>query len=80
MIAVTSQGLIKKVKLSEFESNRKSGLIAVKLHDGDKLIAIEKTNGDDDVLIVTRKGMSIRFNENDVRATGRQSKSDNLKG
>ena len=83
LIAVTSQGLIKKVKLSEFESNRKSGLIAVKLHDGDKLIAIEKTNGDDDVLIVTRKGMSIRFNENDVRATGRQSigvKAITLKG
>ena len=75
--------MIKKVKLSEFESNRKSGLIAVKLHDGDKLIAIEKTNGDDDVLIVTRKGMSIRFNENDVRATGRQSigvKTITLKG
>lgn len=69
----TKKGIIKKTKLTEFDSSRKSGLMAIKIADDDELISVNKTNGTKDVLIVTKKGKAIRFSEDDVRPTGRIS-------
>lgn len=71
LIAVTKHGTIKKTLLSEFTNNRKSGLIAIKLKDGDELVGIKETTGDDNVIIVTKQGKCITFSENDVRPMGR---------
>ncbi len=71
LMAVTKKGVIKKTALSQFDTNRKNGIIAINLKDGDELIAIEETSGNDDVIIVTKQGKSIRFNETTVRPMGR---------
>ena len=71
LMGITKKGTIKKTALSQFDTNRKNGLIAVKLKDGDELIDIKQTSGNDDVIIVTKNGKSIRFNEKDVRPMGR---------
>jgi len=67
----TEKGIVKKVKLEEFTSVRRSGLIAIKIKQDDKLIWAKPTAGNDDILLVTADGQSIRFNENDVRFMGR---------
>ena len=71
IMGVTKSGTIKKTALSLFNTNRKNGIIAMKLKDGDELIDIRQTSGNDDVIIVTKYGKSIRFNEKDVREMGR---------
>ncbi len=71
LIAVTKQGTIKKVDLSQFDTNRKAGLIAINLKDGDELIGIKETSGTSNVIIVTKNGKCICFSEDDVRAMGR---------
>ena len=71
LIAVTREGTIKKMSLSEFDTNRKAGLIAIKLKEGDELIGIKETTGDDNVIIITRRGKCISFSEKDVRVMGR---------
>lgn len=71
LMAVTKSGVIKKTALSQFDTNRKNGIIAINLKDDDELIDIKQTSGDDDVIIVTKHGKSIRFNEKDVRPMGR---------
>lgn len=71
LMGVTKKGTIKKTALSQFDTNRKNGIIAVKLKDGDELIDIKQTSGNDDVIIVTKNGKSIRINEKDVRPMGR---------
>lgn len=71
MMMVTSQGTIKKVPLEDFSNVRRSGLIAIKLHDGDDLEWVKPTTGKDEVSIVTQNGQSIRFHEDDVRPMGR---------
>jgi DNA gyrase subunit A len=71
LIAVTKNGIIKKMHISEFDTNRKAGLIAIKLKDGDDLIGIKETSGTSNVIIVTKKGKCICFNEEDVRPMGR---------
>jgi DNA gyrase subunit A len=71
LIAVTKYGTIKKTPLSDFDTNRKTGLIAIKLKDGDELVGIRETGGDDNVIIVTKEGKCIAFSENDVRPMGR---------
>ncbi len=73
LMAVTKKGVIKKTALSQFDTNRKNGIIAINLKDGDELIAIEQTSGNDDVIIVTKQGKSIRFNETTVRPMGRSA-------
>lgn len=73
LIAVTKQGTIKKTPLSQFDTNRKTGLIAINLKPGDEMIGIGETRGDDDVIIVTKNGKSICFSEKDVRAMGRSA-------
>lgn len=73
LVMVTKQGIIKKT-YAEFYSNiRRSGLIAVNLRDNDKLISVFITTGNNDIFIATRNGISIRFNEKDVRPMGRNA-------
>ena len=71
MIAVTKHGTIKKTAVSEFDTNRTTGLIAMKLKDGDELIGIQQTTGKNNVIIVTKQGKCICFSEDDVRPMGR---------
>ena len=71
LVMVTKNGVIKKTPASEYESIRKSGKIAITLKEGDELISIFKTTGNDNIFLATRNGMAICFNENDARAVGR---------
>ena len=73
LIAVTKRGTIKKTALSEFNTNRKTGLIAISLKDGDELVGVQETSGSDNVLIITKNGKCICFSENDVRPMGRMA-------
>ena len=69
----TKSGIVKKTSIEAYKNIRKSGLIAITLREDDELIEVKITNGKKDVFLVTKKGMCIRFNENDVRPTGRTS-------
>ena len=71
LIAVTKHGTIKKTPLSQFDTNRKTGLIAISLREGDELIGIKRTTGSNNVIIVTKNGKCICFSEKDVRSMGR---------
>jgi DNA gyrase subunit A len=71
LIAVTKLGTIKKTPLSQFDTNRKGGLIAISLREGDELIGIKQTSGTSNVIIVTKNGKCICFPEEDVRSMGR---------
>jgi len=71
LIAVTKNGTIKKTPLSQFDTNRKTGLIAINLKDNDELIGIKQTTGTSNVIIVTKFGKCICFSEEDVRTMGR---------
>lgn len=73
LILATRKGIIKKTKLKEFDTNRKTGLMAIKIADDDELISVNLTDGTKDIFIVTKHGKGIRFNENDVRETGRNT-------
>ena len=73
LIIATRNGLIKKTNLKEFANIMKSGKIAIKLVDGDKLIGVGLTNGENEVLIASSKGKCIRFSEKNVRPMGRTS-------
>ena len=70
---VTRQGIVKKTSNADFANIRKTGIIAIDLRDNDELIEVKQTTKDDDIIIVTRKGMAIRFREDEVRNTGRSS-------
>jgi DNA gyrase subunit A len=67
----TRNGMVKKTRMSEYDSSLRTGLIAINLNDGDELVRVIQTNGSDDVFMVSRQGMTIRFSEDDVRAMGR---------
>ena len=71
LIAVTKNGTIKKTAVSEFDTRRQNGIIAIKLKGGDQLIDIKESTGHSDIIIVTKNGKSIRFSEEDVRPMGR---------
>ncbi|MBP9747504.1 DNA gyrase subunit A [Patescibacteria group bacterium] len=71
LVMVTSRGTIKKSALDQFDNVRRNGIIAITLEDGDELIWVKPSSGDDDISLVTRNGQSIRFQEADVRAMGR---------
>ena len=73
MIIATRNGLIKKTAVSEFASIRKTGKIAIKLNDGDQVINVAFTNGNNEILVASHEGKCIRFSETDVRATGRDT-------
>jgi DNA gyrase subunit A len=67
----TKNGIVKKTTFDAYDRSRRDGLIAVNLKDGDELVKVIETGGDDDIFMVSKGGMTIRFNENDVRAMGR---------
>lgn len=67
----TEKGTVKKTALDAYQNVRAAGIIAINVEDGDRLIGVELTGGRDDLLLVTRKGMGIRFNEEDARPMGR---------
>jgi DNA gyrase subunit A len=71
---VTRKGIIKRTELSAYKNVRKSGVIAVNLDEGDELAWVRLTGGNDDLLVATKKGMCIRFNENDARPLGRTAR------
>jgi DNA gyrase subunit A len=73
LVMVTKDGTIKKTSFEEFGNVRKSGIIAIKLDKGDLLRKVVKTTGNDDLILVTKNGISVRFKEDDIRATGRGS-------
>jgi DNA gyrase subunit A len=67
----TRNGTVKKTAFDAYDSSRRDGLIAINLRDGDELVRVIETSGSDDIFMVSRNGMTIRFDENDVRAMGR---------
>jgi len=73
LFLATKSGIVKKTKIKNFANIRKTGIQAINLKDDDVLIGAKATNNQKDILLITKHGMSIRFNEQDVRATGRSS-------
>ncbi|MBR2743675.1 MAG: DNA gyrase subunit A [Clostridia bacterium] len=73
LLMATRDGLIKKTALKEFDSSRKTGLLSITLKDDDELIDVRLTDGEDNVVLVTKKGLSITFDEKDVRPVGRSA-------
>ncbi len=73
LVMATQDGIIKKTALLEFENVRRSGLIAITLKQGDALKKVSKTTGLDEIILVTKKGIAIRFKEKDIREMGRQA-------
>ena len=71
LLLATKKGIVKKTKREEFKNINKSGLIAIGLRADDELIDVKLTDGNKEVLLVTKDGMSIRFDENDIRHMGR---------
>ncbi len=71
LLLTTKNGIVKKTKREEFKNINKSGLIAIGLREDDELIGVKVTDGSKEVLLVTKEGMSIRFDENDIRPMGR---------
>ena len=74
LIMVTRQGIIKRIALNAYNTARKGGLRALELNEGDELAWVRMTDGNANVIIATKKGMAIRFNENDVRPMGRMAR------
>jgi len=73
LMMATKSGIVKKTKLNEYANIRKTGIQAITLRDDDELIEVKRTEGDSEVLLVSKNGMCIRFREQDVRSTGRSS-------
>lgn len=73
LVMATKNGLVKKTALEDFENVRRSGLIAIKIKQGDELVEVRRSNGDDDVVFTTENGQAIRFSEKDARQMGRNA-------
>jgi DNA gyrase subunit A len=73
ILFATKNGMIKKTPISEFKNVRKTGLIAISLKKGDLLRECQKSSGEDEIILVTKKGQGIRFKEKEVRQMGRQA-------
>jgi DNA gyrase subunit A len=74
LVFATKKGVVKKTKLAAYNTPlRSDGIIAIKMRDGDELVGVRHASGNDDVLMVSRKGQAIRFHETDVRAMGRDA-------
>ena len=71
---VTRQGIIKKTLLSEYEYQRKGGKIAINLDEGDELLFVTKTNGENELILATHEGNAVRFDESNVRPMGRSAR------
>ena len=74
LVMFTKKGIVKKTALDEYSNPRQKGIIAVTLDEGDELIAVERTTGNDDLIIGTKSGLAARFKEDDVRAVGRTAR------
>ena len=73
LVFATADGTVKKTAFSEYDKSRREGWIAIKLREGDEVVRVVPTSGEDDLMVVTYRGMSIRFNEDEVREVGRDS-------
>jgi DNA gyrase subunit A len=73
LVFATADGTVKKTAFSEYDKSRREGWIAIKLREGDEVVRVVATSGTDDLMVVTFRGMSIRFNEEEVREVGRDS-------
>jgi DNA gyrase subunit A len=74
LVFATKNGVVKKTELRAYNTPLKSdGIIAIKMREGDELVGVRHSSGDDDILIVSRLGMAVRFHENDVRSMGRDA-------
>ncbi len=73
LFMATEKGVVKKVEIKQFDNVRRSGLIAIKIRDDDKLIWTKPTSGKDNIILITSRGQSIRFKESDVRTMGRNA-------
>ena len=73
LFMATRSGIVKKTPLSDFKNIRNIGIIAINLNEGDELIDVKQTNADNDIFLVTARGMCIRFSEKDVRSMGRSA-------
>ncbi len=73
LVMTTRNGICKRIKLSELETSRKGGIRALTLEDGDDLISVRKTDGNQQMILATRNGMAICFDENDIRPMGRSA-------
>lgn len=73
LVFATADGTVKKTAFSEYDKSRREGWIAIKLREGDEVVRVVPTGGSDDLMVVTYRGMSIRFNESEVREVGRDS-------
>jgi len=73
LVFATAEGMVKKTAFSEYDKSRREGWIAIKLRDGDEVVRVVPTSGADDLMVVSLRGMSIRFNESEVREVGRDS-------
>jgi len=71
---ITKKGIIKRTRLSEFKNTRRNGIIALSIDEGDELGFVRMTTGNENLLVSTKKGMAIRFDENNVRAMGRTAR------
>ncbi len=74
LLMVTKQGIVKRTRLTEYEQHRKGGKIAISLDEGDELLCVRHTDGDDEILIATRFGMATCFREQDARILGRTAR------
>ncbi|MBQ0110106.1 MAG: DNA gyrase subunit A, partial [Clostridiales bacterium] len=74
LVLITKFGVAKRIGLMSYRTKRSNGLFAINLDEGDSLLYVLRTNGNDDVIVATNRGISIRFNENDVREMGRQAR------
>jgi DNA gyrase subunit A len=73
LVFATANGTVKKTAFSEYDKSRREGWIAINLREGDEVVRVVQTSGTDDLMVVTFRGMSIRFNEAEVREVGRDS-------
>lgn len=73
LIMATKKGIIKKTHIEAYDSSRRDGIIAMTIKEGDELIGVEKSNGSDEVIMVSRNAQAIRFSEKDCRSMGRTS-------
>ena len=73
LVFATANGTVKKTNLSAYGNPRAGGIIAIDIEEGDRLIGVRQTNGSDDIMLITRSGMSIRFNESQLRDQGRDT-------
>ncbi len=74
LVMATEKGIVKKTNLSEFANPRRDGIIAINIDQGDRLIGVKLTSGQDDIMLASRRGMSLHFNESELKDQGRATR------